>query len=73
MNSYACAIGHDGQKRNIMNTYIIDKSIKAAVIEKHFFQLSWLIKAIGKDEEKTKRWLIYILPMEFIILAMVIG
>src|SRR5271157_3872371 len=37
-----------------MNTYIIDKNIKAAVIEKHFFQLSWLIKAIGRDEAKNK-------------------
>jgi hypothetical protein len=37
-----------------MNTYIIDKSIKAAVIEKHFSQLSWLIKAIGRDETKNK-------------------
>ena len=37
-----------------MNTYIIDKGIKAAVIEKHFSQLSWLIKAIGKDEAKNK-------------------
>jgi hypothetical protein len=37
-----------------MNTYIIDKIIKAPVIEKHFFQLSWLIKAIGKDETKNK-------------------
>jgi len=37
-----------------MNTYVIDKSIKAAVIEKHFFQLSWLLKAIGKDETKNK-------------------
>ena len=37
-----------------MNTYIIDKSIKAAVIEKHFSRLSWLIKAIGRDETKNK-------------------
>ena len=37
-----------------MNTYIIDKSIKAAVIEKHFSRLSWLIKAIGKDEAKNE-------------------
>ena len=37
-----------------MNTYIIDKSIKAASIEKHFFQLSWLIKAMGKNETRNK-------------------
>lgn len=37
-----------------MNTYVIDKIIKTAVIEKHFLQLSWLLKAIGKDETKNK-------------------
>ena len=37
-----------------MTTYIIDKIIKAPVIEKHFFQLSWLIKAIVKDETRNK-------------------